>query len=156
MMKGERKNHSLQPTELVDQIYFRLVAAKDRDWKNRQHFFALAARAMRQYLIDLARRRPKGEFVPIDGVPDFLPADSYRLDEALQISRLLDELAEKEPEWCRIVEVKYFLGLTDDEAAEALGIKVRTLQRTWCDARQWLYDRLKSDDSTESGTAENS
>ena len=60
LMKGERKGHSLQPTELVDQIYFRMVAAKDRDWRNRQHFYAIASRAMRRYLIDHARGRPEG------------------------------------------------------------------------------------------------
>src|SRR6187551_1583182 len=62
LMKGERKGHSLQPTELVDQIYFRLVAARDRDWRNRQHFFAIAGRAMRRHLIDHARGRPDAEF----------------------------------------------------------------------------------------------
>src|SRR5215471_21380876 len=70
LMKGERKGHSLQPTELVDQIYFRLVAAKDRDWQNRQHFFAICARVMRRYLIDHARRRLDGEFVTVDGMRD--------------------------------------------------------------------------------------
>src|SRR6266436_8459775 len=68
LMKGERKGHSLQPTELVDQVYFRLVAAKDRDWQNRGHFFAIAARAMRRYLIDYARARPDADFVPIEGL----------------------------------------------------------------------------------------
>src|SRR5262249_11089276 len=62
LMKGERKGHSLQATELIDQVYVRLVAAKDRDWQNRQHFFAIAARAMRRYLIDHARGRPNAEF----------------------------------------------------------------------------------------------
>jgi RNA polymerase sigma-70 factor (ECF subfamily) len=145
IMLGERKDLSLQPTELVNQIYFRLVAAKDRDWKNRQHFFALAAKAMRQYLIDVARRRPDGEFVPIDGMKEFLPAESQQLVLAMHIDRLLDKLAEKEPEWCRVVEMKYFLGLTDEEAAEVLGLKLRTMQRMWFDARQWLFEQLKSD-----------
>jgi RNA polymerase sigma factor (TIGR02999 family) len=146
IMRGERKDLNLQPTELVNQIYFRLVAAKDRDWKNRQHFFALAAKAMRQYLIDVARRRPDGEFVPIDGMKEFLPAESQQLVLAMHIDRLLDKLAEKEPEWCRVVEMKYFLGLTDEEAAEVLGLKLRTMQRMWFDARQWLFAQLKSDE----------
>src|ERR1700720_1055037 len=92
LMKGERKGHSLQPTELVDQIYFRMVAAKDRDWQNRRHFFAIASRAMRRYLIDHARGRPDAEFVAINGLEDFLPANSPKVDVALTVDRLLDQL----------------------------------------------------------------
>src|SRR5689334_3694584 len=72
LMSRERKGHTLQPTELVDQIYLRLVAAKDRDWRNRQHFFAIAARAMRRYLIDYARGRPDAEFISLDGIDNIL------------------------------------------------------------------------------------
>ena len=143
LMKGERKGHTLQPTELVDQIYLRLVGAKDRDWRNRSHFFAIAARAMRRYLIDHARGRPDAEFVALEGVKDFLPAQTVEIDQAIAVDRLLYELAEINPEWCRLVEVKYFLGLTDEEAADALGIKLRTMQRMWRDARQWLFERTE-------------
>src|SRR6478672_9977156 len=129
LMQRERKGHSLQATELVDQIYFRLVAAKNQDWQNRRHFFAIAARAMRRYLIDHARGRPDAEFVALDGVKEFLPAATAEVDLAISVDRLLNELAEINPEWCKLVEVKYFLGLTDEEAAEALGIKLRTMQR---------------------------
>ncbi len=139
LMKGERKGHTLQATELVDQIYFRLVDAKDRDWRNRQHFFAIAARAMRRYLIDHARGRPDAELIPLEEIKDFLPADSAKIDLAITVDRLLDQLAATKPEWCRVVEVKYFLGLTDEEAADALGMKLRTMQRMWLDARQWLF-----------------
>jgi RNA polymerase sigma-70 factor, ECF subfamily len=143
LMKGERKGHSLQPTELVDQIYFRMVAAKNRDWRNRQHFFAIASRAMRRYLIDHARGRPDAEFVALEGMKDFLAADSPKLSLAITVDRLLDELAQTKPEWCMLVEVKYFLGLTDEEAAEALNMKQRTMQRMWRDARQWLFARME-------------
>src|SRR2546423_570042 len=68
LMKREREGHSLQPTELVDQIYFRLVRARDRDWQNRRHFFAIAARAMRRHLIDHARGRPDAEWVRLEGI----------------------------------------------------------------------------------------
>ena len=144
LMRGERKGHTLQPTELVDQIYLRLVAAKDRDWRSRHHFFAIAARAMRRYLIDHARGRPNAEFLGIDGIRDFLPADSAKLDVAISVDRLLDQLAQVKPEWCELVEVKYFLGLTDEEAADALGLKLRTMQRMWRDARQWLFEHTDS------------
>jgi RNA polymerase sigma factor (TIGR02999 family) len=144
LMKGERKGHSLQATELVDQIYFRLVGAKDRDWRNRQHFFAIAARAMRRYLIDHARGRPNAEFIALDGMENLLPASSAQLELAITIDRLLEQLAETKPEWCTLVEVKYFLGLTDEEAAEMLGLKIRTMQRMWRDARQWLFEQMES------------
>jgi RNA polymerase sigma factor (TIGR02999 family) len=143
LMMRERKGHSMQATELVDQVYFRLVAAKDRDWRSRQHFFAIAARAMRRYLIDYARARPDGEVVALESMKDILPADSAKLDLALTVDRLLDELAETKPEWCMLVEVKFFLGLTDEEAAETLGIKLRSMQRMWRDVRQWLFERTE-------------
>jgi len=144
LMKRERKGHTLQPTELVDQIYFRLVAAKDRDWQNRQHFFAIAARAMRRYLIDYARGRPDAEFIALEGMENLVKTDSAKLDLAVTIDRLLNELAEIKPDWCMLVEVKYFLGLTDEEAAETLGLKLRSMQRMWRDARQWLFERMES------------
>jgi RNA polymerase sigma factor (TIGR02999 family) len=143
LMKGERKGHTLQATELVDQIYMRLVAAKDRDWQNRQHFFAIAARAMRRHLIDHARARPDAEFVPLEGIGHLLPADGPKLELAIIVDRLLDQLAESEPGWCTLVEVKYFLGLSDEQAAELLGLKLRTLQRMWRDARQWLFEHME-------------
>lgn len=145
LMKAERKGHTLQPTELVDQVYFRLVSAKDRDWRDRAHFFAIAARAMRRYLIDYARGRPDVGMIALEGIKDYLPADSAKIDVAITVDRLLDELAQTKPELCRIVEVKYFLGLTDEEAADALGMKLRTLQRNWLDARQWLFAQAEPD-----------
>ena len=147
LMSRERKGHSIQPTELVDQIYLRLVAAKDRDWRNRQHFFAIAARAMRRYLIDYARGRPNAEFVSLEVIENLLPADSAKVALAITVDRLLVELEKTKPEWCMLVEVKYFLGLTDEEAAEALGMKLRSLQRMWRDARQWLFEQMESSNS---------
>lgn len=143
LMMGERQGHSFQATELVNQVYVRLVSARDQDWQNRKHFFAIAARAMRRYLIDHARGRPGVRFTAL-GSDDLMPAMSPKLDLAVTIDTLLEELAVVQPEWCRIVETKYFLGLTDDEAAEALGLKLRSLQRGWRDARQWLFERLNT------------
>ena len=146
MMKGEPKGHTLQATELVDEIYFRLVNAKNRDWRNRAHFFAIAGRAMRRYLIDYARGRPGAQIVALDGVRNLIPADSAKIDLAITVGRLLDELARTRPEWCSLVELKYFLGLTDEEAADVLGLKLRSMQRMWRDARQWLFERTSADD----------
>ena len=150
MMGRERKGHTLQATELVNQIYIRMVSAKDRDWRNRQHFFAIAARAMRRYLIDYARGRPDADFVALEGIENLLPASSEKVDLALTVDRLLDELAATKPEWCTLVEVKYFLGLTDEEAAETLGLKLRTMQRMWRDARKWLFEHMEPRDAQQS------
>jgi RNA polymerase sigma factor (TIGR02999 family) len=141
-MRGERRDHTLQPTELVDQIYFRLVAAKDRDWQNRGHFFAIAARAMRRYLIDYARARPDADFVPIEGLVGRTLHEKSKIELASTIDSLMGELAEAHPEWCSIVELKFFLGLTDEEAAEVMGLSLRTMQRQWQDARRWLFEKL--------------
>ena len=143
LMRGERKSHTLQPTELVDQIYFRLVSAKDRDWESRRHFFAIAGRAMRRHLIDEARRRSAPQ-VSIDEIMDLLPDYTGKLDLAITVDSLLDQLAAIRPEWATLVEVKFFLGLTDEEAADALRIKLRTLQRMWLEARKWLFTQMES------------
>ena len=150
LMKGERKGHTLQPTELVNQVYFRMVAAKDRDWRNRQHFFAIAARAMRRYLIDHARGHPDAEFVALEGVANIVAAHSPQADLAISVDRLLNQLAETKPEWGMLVEMKYFLGLTDEEAAEAMGLKLRSMQRMWRDARQWLFEKMEAGDARQS------
>src|SRR5579863_7776234 len=150
LMKGERKGHSLQATELVNQVYFRMVAAKDRDWRNRQHFFAIAARAMRRYLIDHARGHPDVEFVALEGIANMLAAHSPKADLAITVDRLLDQLAETQPDWGMLVEMKYFLGLTDEEAAEAMGLKLRSMQRMWRDARQWLFQKMEGGDARQS------
>jgi RNA polymerase sigma factor (TIGR02999 family) len=153
LMQRERRDHSLQATELVDQIYLRMVAAKDRDWQSRKHFFAIAARAMRRHLIDIGRGRPSAEFVALEGIERILPASNGKADLAIMVDRLLDELAKTHPEWVMIVELKFFLGLTDEEVAEAMSVKLRTMQRTWSDARRWLYTRLEPPEPARAHTA---
>src|SRR4051794_23503510 len=139
LMVKERKGHTMQATELVDQIYVRLVSAKDRDWQNRQHFYAIAGRAMRRYLIDHARGRPKVDFVELAGLEERLAATTPRGTTAIMVDTLLEELSQTNPEWCQIIELKYFLGLSNEETAEALGMNLRTMQRRWLDARRWLF-----------------
>jgi RNA polymerase sigma factor (TIGR02999 family) len=151
LMQRERKDHPMQATELIGQVYFRMVAAKDRDWRNRKHFFAIAARAMRRYLIDVGRGRPSAEFVAIEGLEGILPASREKIDLAITVDRLLDELAVTNPDWCALVEMKFFLGLTDEETAEAMDIKVRTMQRAWNDARKWLYTRMEEGNAEGAG-----
>ncbi len=142
-LKGERPGGSLQTTELVDQIYIRLVAAKDRDWQNRQHFFAIAGRAMRHYLIDQARARPDVDLIGLDSLKQILPAGGAQVDVAIGLGQLLEQLETENPEWCRLVELKFFLGLTDEEVSKVLGIKLRSMQRMWRDARRWLFERME-------------
>jgi len=150
LMSRERRGHSMQATELVDQVYLRLVDAKDRDWRNRGHFFAIAGRAMRRHLIDHARGRPNANFVALDDIQNLLPADAGKVETAMSVDALLDRLAQVQPEWCTVVEVKYFLGLTDEEAADALGMKLRTMQRMWLDARKWLFEQMESGHGSQS------
>lgn len=151
LMKSERKDHSLQATELVSEAYIRLIAAKDRDWQSRKHFFAIAARVMRRHLIDIGRRPPR-PVVPIEAgedrsnpLPPLPPVDAILLD------RCLDSLARMKPDWCTVVEMKYFLGFTDDEAAEETGVPLRTLQRRWLEARKWLYACVETRDAQSPG-----
>jgi RNA polymerase sigma factor (TIGR02999 family) len=141
-MQRERDDHSLHSSDLIHQVYFKLVGAKNRDWQNRRHFFALAARAMRRFLIDYARNRGKRRFVPLPDVEAALAMDVSKADLALTIDKLLHELETTQPDLCSVVELKFFVGLTDEEAASALGLKLRTFQRMWQDARQWMFSRF--------------
>jgi len=144
IMQRERQDNSMQATSLLNETYFKLVNARERDWENRRHFFAIAARAMRRLVIDHARARPAGGKVPIDLLGDILKGRDAQLEQAVAINKLLDELEGPHPDWCLVIELKFFLGLTDDEAAEAAGISLRSLQRQYADARRWLFERLNT------------
>lgn len=144
LMRGERPDHSLQPTALLDEVYCRLVAARERNWENRKHFFAVAARAMRRLLIDHARSRPKVHKIPLEDVEAASSSPQEKLALALSIDGLLDEMRATQPDSCSIVELRFFMGFTDREAADALGLPLRTIQRRFSDARRWLYERLES------------
>src|SRR5262249_30751511 len=138
LLSQERHGHPLQATELVNDVYTALVRAKDRDWQDRAHFFAIAARAMRWRLIGMGRRIQSLDVVPLDGLDSLLRDRCVNLDQAMEIDKLLDELAGTHPDWCVLVEMKCFLGLTDQEAADALSLPLRIVQRMWHDAREWL------------------
>src|SRR5215813_9280786 len=144
-MRGERPDHTLQPTALLNETYLKLTATKEVDWRDRRHFFALAARAMRRFLIDYARGRGGPIKLPLDDFASMIVSDEPNIELAIVVDRLLDELGKENPEQCAMVELKYFLGLTDDEAAEALHLPLRTAQRRWLEARKWLFERLESE-----------
>jgi RNA polymerase sigma factor (TIGR02999 family) len=141
--RGERPGHTLQPTALLHEAFIRLAKSKNIEWRDRGHFFAIAARIMRRELIDHARKRPKAAMVPMDGLPDRLMGRQSMLELAVAIDTLLDELERESPQQAHIVELKVFLGLTDEEAADALNLNLRTLQREWSRARRWLFQKLE-------------
>jgi RNA polymerase sigma factor (TIGR02999 family) len=145
LLRNERPGHSLQPTALVNEAFLRLVATKDIDWQDRGHFLALTARMMRRYLVDHARERFKGKLVSWEGFPEHLLSERSQLDLIVSVDKVLDELEKKSPRQRLIVELKFFLGLTDPETAKTLKLPLRTFQREWHMAREWLFKRLNSE-----------
>ena len=143
-LRRERSGHTLQPTALVNEAFLRLAAAKDIDWHDRGHFLALAARVMRRHLIDHARSRPDVHFLALDGLPEYVLSNHTKLELVVAVDELLDELGKEYPQRRSVVELKFFLGLTDVEAAEALNLNLHTFQREWYRARRWLFERLST------------
>jgi len=144
-LHGERARHSVQATELVNEAFLRLVDVRHVDWRNRAHFLAMSARLMRRVLVDLARARRAdkrgGDAVRVTldeaALPGVAPdADVIRLDDALQALAALDERKS------RVVELRFFGGLTADETATALQVSTKTVLRDWEFARAWLQREL--------------
>lgn len=134
---------SIQTTELVHEAYFRLTQQRSVDWNNRGQFFAIAAQAMRRILIDAARARKSmkrgAEKVPISEAPTIsVEVDQHLID----LDRALIELGEFDPDQAKIVELRYFGGLTIEETADVVGVSPATVKREWSMARAWLYDRV--------------
>jgi RNA polymerase sigma-70 factor (ECF subfamily) len=144
--RGERARITIQPTALVNEAFLRLANAKNIAWHDRGHFLAIAARVMRRLLIDHARVRPTVQFAPIEGVPEPILRDRTPLELVITLDHLLEELEKRSIQQRTIVELKFFLGLTDEEAAEAMGVSLRTLQREWHDARKWLFEQLTKEE----------
>jgi RNA polymerase sigma factor (TIGR02999 family) len=143
LLNRERRDHTLQGTELVHEVYLRLAGTK-LSLRDRAHFFAVAARAMRRELIDYARSRPKVDVLPIEGLPEGVIATTDRRDLAMTIDELLDRMRETMPLECSIVELKFFFGMTDEETAEVLDLPLRSMQGRWHDARIWLFERAEA------------
>jgi len=143
-LRKERHDHTLQATALVHEAYLRLTWQADINWKNRAHFFAIAANTMRRILVDYARHRNASKRSDVEGfLLDHAPAISNQqcafmtgLDEAL------DRLAGLNPRQARVVELKFFGGLTEEEIANVLEISSRTVKRDWTLARAWLHGEL--------------
>jgi RNA polymerase sigma factor (TIGR02999 family) len=143
LMNGERPDHTLQATELVNRMYLRLSGSQF-SLRDRGHFFAIAARAMRRELIDYARSRPDLKVLPVEGLPEGALATSDKRELALTIDELLDRMRESMPVECSIVELKFFFGMTDEETSEVLALPLRTMQARWQDARIWLFENAEA------------
>jgi RNA polymerase sigma factor (TIGR02999 family) len=136
---------TLSPTSLVHEVYVQLRDERGVDWQDRGHFFAISARAMRRILVDHARRRgaqKRGDGVPVFALDDFDPAVDHHPDRILAIDQAVNALGRVQARLARLVECRYFAGLTEEETAEALGVSVRTVQRDWIRARAWLLKTL--------------
>ncbi len=145
-LRGERAGHTLQPTALVNEVYLRLVDQKRVQWTCRAHFFSVAARLMRRVLVDHARRRQAGKrhaqaaAITLDlaaGLAEPQDVDLMRLDDALK------DLGKLDPRQSRIVELRFFAGLTIEETAAVLKISPATVKLDWKMARAWLFRELE-------------
>jgi RNA polymerase sigma factor (TIGR02999 family) len=148
-MHGERAGHTLQTTALVNEVYLRLAGINGLQWRDRAHFFAMAGTLMRRVLVDYARwqkREKRGGGVTVTSLnghavtaaPSVDGVDIEALDQALQ------RLAGVDPQQCRVVELRFFGGLSIEETAEALGISPATVKRDWTTAKAWLHHELTS------------
>jgi RNA polymerase sigma factor (TIGR02999 family) len=143
-LRHEQPGHVLQPTALVHEAYLRLIDQRHTDWQNRAHFFALASEMMRRILVDHARRRKMAKRsggwarMTLDAVGSRDPRDVDLLD----LDAALSELASFDPRKSRVVELRFFGGLSLDDIAQAQGISRATVERDWQLARTWLHRRL--------------
>lgn len=144
-MLKERGEHTLQPTALANEVYLRLAENAAIDWHGRAHFLAIAARAMRQILVDHARKRDAlkrgGDRARVSLTDSTGELSSTAID-VIDLDAALDELAAIQARPARVVEMRFFAGLTNREAAEALGISTTTADDDWQFARAWLRRRL--------------
>jgi len=143
-MRRERSGHTLQPTALVNEAFLRLVVNCGIEWRDRAHFFGVAARLMREILVDYARKhtavkRDGGFRVTLD---DSLFVAADRLEEIVAIDEILERLANLDARQARIVELRFFAGLNVEEVAEAMDISTPTVKREWSLARAWLHREI--------------
>lgn len=152
-MAQEKPGHTLQPTALVHEAWIRLVDPADqKTWNGRGHFFGAAAEAMRRILVESARRKARlrhgGDMqrADVDQIDIAAPTSDDRL---VQVSEALDKLEQEAPEAARIVKLRYFAGLTQEQVAETLGISLRTAERQWTWAKAWLFQWIRAQDVSE-------
>lgn len=146
-MAREWRHSTLQATGLVNEAYMKLVNQHRADWQNRGHFFAIAAQVMRRILLDHARQRLRGKRgggagTHVDAASIALPDAGVDPVDVLAIDRALQQLEELDPDQARIVELRFFAGLTVEETAAAVGASPATVKREWAVAKAWLYRSL--------------
>jgi RNA polymerase sigma factor (TIGR02999 family) len=144
-LRHERTDHTLGTTGLVHEAYLRLVDQTRVEWRDRAHFFGVASRAMRQILVDYARRRgavKRGGKVKVLALEEGMVPAEERAEALLAVDEALTRLSEHDAGLAQVVECRFFGGLTEDETAEATGSSVRTVQRQWRRAKAWLYQEL--------------
>jgi RNA polymerase sigma factor (TIGR02999 family) len=144
-IRREGPGHTLQPTALVNELYLRLVNIDRLTLNDRTHFFAVASTLMRQILVDHARRKradKRGGAVTMMSLDDVSPASQTPIVDVLALDRALDALSSRDARQCRIVELRYFAGLSINETAEAIGVSAATVEREWTMAKAWLHRRL--------------
>jgi RNA polymerase sigma factor (TIGR02999 family) len=145
-MSQEQPGHTLQATALVHEAWLRLVGANNQEWNSRGHFFAAAAEAMRRILIDGARRRRAVRHGAGQQRVDMEEAELVSAaaddDQLLAVNEALDKFGREYPDQAELVKLRYFVGMTNDEAAEALGIPPRQAKYHWTLARAWLFDEI--------------
>jgi RNA polymerase sigma factor (TIGR02999 family) len=144
-MRRERKDHTLQPTALINEAYLRLTRG-NLDWRNREHFIGVAANTMRRVLVDHARahkaKRRGGELRRVE-LEERLAISEKRTDEILALDEALNRLTEANPRQARVVELRYFGGLSLEQIATVLEIAPRSVKREWALARIWLFNELR-------------
>ena len=146
-LRRAHRGNTLQPSALVNEAYLRLTAFSSFEWQNRAHFFAMSARVMRNILVDLARKRARtkrGAGALIVSLSAAGQLSSQRSPDLIALDEALDALAALSPRKSRVVELKFFGGLTNDEAAEVLEVSSDTVRRDWRSAQAWLYRELAS------------
>jgi len=145
-MRRERVDHTLQATALVHEAYLKLIEQRSANWQNRAHFFGVAAQLMRRILIDHARghsRQKRGGEQKKVSLDEAFIFSEKQADELLAVDDSLNRLAEIDPRQARVVELRFFGGLSVEEAAEVLGVSPKTIKRDWSVAKAWLYADLK-------------
>jgi RNA polymerase sigma factor (TIGR02999 family) len=150
-MEREAPGNTLQPTALVHEAWLRLTSAPGNRWENRAHFFGAAAEAMRRILIEKVRRkralRHGGALERLDIDAIEIPAPAKE-DELLAVNEVLEKFTRVHPEKAELVKLRYFVGVTLEEAAQVLGVSVPTAKRQWTYARAWLYREIRAQDRT--------